>query len=339
MLRFIIACVLIALQWPAQALAVSYITFNLGGSLKVQGSAVKGISDNGDVVGDWRDVVAFSHGFVRNAVTGRVTDFDGPVSSGFTYVTGINAAGLIVGYYSASSGYRGYVRARNGQTHDLVIPNMQSTFPTGINTSGAIAGYLIPNKTPLPNSSGFILTPAKQLIAFGKPSQYPLKPAAINDRMDVTGTYGSFGFVRLANGAIAIFSVPGGTSGQTETFPTAINSAGTVVGYAQQNVCQRSCTDTQHRGFIRYANGSIQIFTVPGSNGTFAYDVNNAGTIVGYFFVGGAKHGFMRTADGQITTFDVPGAEGFTSAMAINNNNVIAGVCLNHSSKGFIRTP
>jgi probable HAF family extracellular repeat protein len=64
-------------------------------------------------------------------------------------------------------------------------------------------------------------------------------------------------------------------------------------------------------------------FDVPGANATMAYGINNAGTIVGFYYQNG-YHGFVKTAGGSYTPIDVPGATD-TFIYGINANGRIVG--------------
>jgi probable HAF family extracellular repeat protein len=86
---------------------------------------------------------------------------------------------------------------------------------------------------------------------------------------------------------------------------------------------------------------SFTTIDVPGAAATYAFGVNDAGQIVGFFREASRKgHGFLRTATGAFTTIDVPGAA-TTSAMKINRAGQIAGTFADARGKfhGFLRAP
>lgn len=61
-------------------------------------------------------------------------------------------------------------------------------------------------------------------------------------------------------------------------------------------------------------------FDVPGAAWTRAWDVNDAGVVVGIYKDSvGVRHGFRRSAGGTITTVDYPGAS-LTSLLGLNDN-------------------
>src|SRR5262245_4190138 len=75
---------------------------------------------------------------------------------------------------------------------------------------------------------------------------------------------------------ITVFNAPGaGTASSQGTFPTVINTSGTVAGFT------RDANSARH-GFLRASNGSFIVFDVPGAGagdfqGTRVYSVNNNG--------------------------------------------------------------
>lgn len=126
----------------------------------------------------------------------------------------------------------------------------------------------------------------------------------------------------------------------------SINPDGTVAGFFQD-------TDWLTHGFSRSPDGKFTTFDVPGAGtvvdtwqGTYAMDINLAGTITGYY--GDANwvaHGFLQTPDGRITTFDGPDASTAeylgTFPMTINSAGAITGYYYDSSgmSHGFLGLP
>ena len=83
------------------------------------------------------------------------------------------------------------------------------------------------------------------------------------------------------------------------------------------------------------------------TSGTFAYNINPAGTIAGYYIdANNVFHGFVRAPNGAITTFDAPGAgtgfpQGtFTATVAgLNPAGAITGSYVDASNvnHGYVR--
>ncbi len=141
----------------------------------------------------------------------------------------------------------------------------------------------------------------------------------------IDGEYTYQGFIRMTNGDITKFSVPGANV----TDPVSINNAGTITGIARSNTAICDVLD-DCESFVRTLDGKITRFTVPGAKGgTIAVAINNAGTITGYAKNthsrdGYDTQGFVRQTDGTIITFDVPGAK-YTRPTSINQDGIITG--------------
>jgi len=118
------------------------------------------------------------------------------------------------------------------------------------------------------------------------------------------------------------------------------------VGFVQDN------NELTH-GFIRTPGGRYSLFNVREAGtvvdswqGTFAMDINSAGTITGWYGDSDwVVHGFLMTPDGWITTFDGPNASTAeylgTFPETINSAGVITGYYYDSSgmSHGFVGIP
>ena len=84
----------------------------------------------------------------------------------------------------------------------------------------------------------------------------------------------------------------------------------------------------------------ITSFDVPGSTQTYAFSINAAGLVTGWYLDSrNVQHGFLRSPHGAITSFDPPGSTG-TEAVSIDDLGVITGSYINRStSLGFLRVP
>ena len=158
---------------------------------------------------------------------------------------------------------------------------------------------------------------------------------------------------------IITFNPPGAGTGAGQGTPSccAMNSKGALASYY---------TDSNNvvHGFLRSPEGEITTFDVPGAGnenvpgyyltgsliltgqGTYAYSINSAGTIAGFYFdSSNVAHGFLRDPDGKFTTFDAPkkyagtGLGQGTLAGNINDNGIVAGntIDANGVGHGFIR--
>jgi hypothetical protein len=121
--------------------------------------------------------------------------------------------------------------------------------------------------------------------------------------------------------------------------PAAVNAAGqTVVNYMDSSFAMHSA--------VIDAKGNVTLVAVPGANQTLAYSINNAGQIVGSYFVydpatGYSTHGFYRDpTSGSYSTIDAAGgASSSTQAMSINDLGQIAGSYYDNTGEhGFLRS-
>lgn len=73
--------------------------------------------------------------------------------------------------------------------------------------------------------------------------------------------------------------------------------------------------------------GNITDFDIPGSSGSIASGINDAGVIVGYWQVQNQLlvDSFVRDAAGNVRTFAAPYNNYGTLAISINDNGQIAG--------------
>ncbi len=238
-----------------------------------------------------------------------------------TYATGINAAGVITGYFYDSTfgstlygGCHGFIRNPDGTyiTFDSPMspadkpPSVPTCAqPSSINQAGLIAGW------------------------------YTDPSFGCNSWPDTTGGCGGqHAFLRMPNGAFVTFDAPTelqnryDPTGNTNpgTFPRSITSAGEVTGiYA--SCSEGSCNDS----FVRTSDGTFLSFDPPNANPFYgnlgANGINVSGIAVGSYAdnTTGSVHGFMRAADGTFTTIDPPGAAGGSGAASINSRGQVAG--------------
>ena len=95
-----------------------------------------------------------------------------------------------------------------------------------------------------------------------------------------------------------------------------------------------------HAGLAQYTGASL--IDVPGAVGTYAFGINDAGEIVGYYQAPDDRwHGFSRMGvGGTVTTFDAPEAAA-TYAHGVNAAGVIVGhfVDAAKNTHGYLRNP
>jgi len=217
-------------------------------------------------------------------------------------------------------------------------PTSGFTMPLSINDKGAISGYWFDGNL----YHGFLRTPDGTITTFDPPGSVETTPLGMNDYGLVVGAYKAIkneygfyhGFVRHTNGDIVTYDTP---ENNVYTAIKAINRKKTMTGYYTDK------TEGRYHGFVLDAAGNFASFDPPTSVETWAWDINDEGTVTGYYIYAGngpcgngILGGFTRTPNGKITTFDV---EAGASPTGINSRNVIGGQYTDESchENGFVR--
>jgi hypothetical protein len=270
--------------------------------------------------------------FAGNAV---IISFDPPGSIA-TYVTGINAAATVVGYFQDTQGFHGFSRNSAGQIS--IIDAAGSTSQTqiySINDSGEMAGVYYSG-----SYQGFTLDRFGNLTSFNIDGLAPF-PTGINSLGVIAGVLegGTDGYTRDASGNITTFFPPNAISMGVPH----IDAFGRVTGnYTDASIIIH--------GYMRDQSGNFTNFNAPDAGtdsgrGTFVTGMTTQGiTIAGYSTDQGAvAHGFIRQESGKFTVFDVPGAGTFagtgTFPTSINLSGATTGRYEDSSyvSHGFVR--
>jgi len=298
---------------------------------------------------------------VQTSAREKITTFDvpgaGTGNGQGTNAIGVNARGLIVGYYFDQNNVsHGFSRCPNGAFTTFDPPGSINTFTFAINFEGAIAGFYYDAENMI---HGFLRTPDGTITTFDPPGSMGTIVGDINDFGVIAGYYydatgAAHGFLRYPNGNFTAFDISGaGTAANQGTFPqffSALNLAGASTGFYID-------ASNVYHGFVRAPNGEITTFDVPGAGtgaiqGTYPYSINKKGETIGlYVDTNTVGHGFVRDANGTITTVDVPGAgtgagTGFgfgfvqgTLPLGNNLEGVVTGIYVdqNNASHGFLR--
>lgn len=263
-----------------------------------------------------------------------IVTFDAPgAGTGFrqgTTATGINAAGVIAGYYvDANNLYHGFVRATNGVITEFdAAVGGAGTLAYGINDADAVTGYYLDTQFV---AHGFVRSASGVITTFDVPAYEGSGTYAfsINDAGVVAGFFfqagESFSFIRGPSGVFDTFAAGPGNPGLNGTRACSINNAYAVTGFY-------STGTTPQRGFIRDPNGNTATFRAPNAGlsdfqGTNAVSINNVGAITGdYIDARGQTHGFVRSPGGEFVEFGAPGQPGATTLPAsINDSGAVAG--------------
>jgi hypothetical protein len=236
------------------------------------------------------------------------TTIDVP-GAGFTTVTGINAAGDMVGYYGKNSNgpYHGFLLS-GGKFTFFDYPGAASTVVGKINDAGLIVG----NTNGGPRERGFSYDGTNfTSIRHGKDAV--TVPIGINSAGYIVGGAGM--------GDTRAFELRG-TQFKMINFPglyfngygTGINKFGQVAGWT---------TDGTNTHGYEYSQGTFTQIDFPGADMTEAWDINDSGVIVGWYQQGASFYGFALI-NGQFTSFGYPGVRA-TFADGINASGQIVG--------------
>jgi hypothetical protein len=324
-----------------------------------------GINEAATVAGYYISNSGVSSGFVRYQ-DGQIITFDVPGSVA-TIPVSINTAGDITGYYNLPSKTpvvfdipQGFVRTPEGKITTFgnpVTTASSSSFwaqPVTINVAGEIIGnypdVALASVVFLRSAAGHVLT-----FSLSLGSHYSTVATGLNAGGSIVG-YATSQSLNLAQGFLwsgqGTPPNPGGgftpitVAGSTGTFPTGINTHGTIVGcYAAGGL---------YHYFVRTRDGVVKTLYLPGTvpNCIAAFtpgfiavvpqpiSVNDQGTIIGYTTnAAQIATAFIRFEEGQVTTFNYPGSKQ-TIPTSINNCDVITGYYSRGSEiVGFIREP
>jgi hypothetical protein len=220
----------------------------------------------GEVIGNYPDIAFAGIVFLRSATGSTETFSLSEASSYGTYVTGLNDAGEIVGYFTTdgafdtSQGFQANIHGpapspSNNAATEISVPGSEGTFPTAINAEETVVGCSFAN----------------------------------NIYQD---------FIRYHDGVLQPLTLPGTTPSCLPGFsslgifnvnPTSIsiNNEGTVVGYY---LTQRKVP----RGFVRSRGGNVVTFGSPEATQTRPTGINPRGVITGYDTQGSVTRGFLR---------------------------------------------
>lgn len=344
---------------PQAIVPTSYLSFQVPDS---PATYPLSINDAMVITGYYITNAGVTAGFVRSE-DGSITTFE-VAGAVLTEPVSINTAGDITGWYEPASQTltpQGFVRTADGTIttfgNTMGATNSSSFWaqPAGINVAGEIVGNdpgvaygsRVFLRSPSGVISGFTLSfgTAYSTIATGVNAGGAVIGYESSENIDLAQ-----GFLWSGNGSVP---TPGADSaadimapGSTGTFPTAINTSGTIVGcFAQQSL---------FFDFVRDPDGTITTLDVPGAipgclaGGALGFynvappsiTINDAGTIVGsYTNAAKVPSGFVKPLNGEVMSFTYPGATS-TIPTSINTLDAITGYYSTASgTQGFIIVP
>lgn len=186
---------------------------------------LQGINSFGVKIGVFEDSSNAIHSFTLNK-----TDFDEIKVPGapYTWASGINDHGDIVGAFATTDGFDGFV-LRDRRFRTIRFPGAQATFANSINNSGVIVGwYLLINDAQQQEVHGFVLVKGHYFRLDAGPFT---SLNSINDAGEIAGVYlgdQPTAFI-YQNGKFRFFSVPNADG----TGAYGVNAGGLLTGTAQ----------------------------------------------------------------------------------------------------------
>ncbi len=245
-------------------------------------SFASGINDAGQIAGTY--VVGDRYdGPTRGYLLagGTFTEVRVPGSSD-TRVTGISAAGHLVGWANGAAGTSAFV-ALGGTFTPFAGPGGAAALPFGVNSAGHVVGHSLLAGSGV---ASFLYADGA-LTPIAVPGAGPTVALGINDAGQVVGYYQGPGGARergfvYSAGTYTTLEMPGAEL----TLPSGINALGQVVGsYTLVGVAGL-------RSFL-YSDGEYTTLDIPGG----ATGINAAGQIVGSYQEPGVvgSRGFLAT--------------------------------------------
>ena len=294
-------------------LSVPLVTLSIPGSTA---ETLAGGNASGQFAGTYTGAGGVEHGYVYDvhAATYSFIDFPGADA---TRVTGINAAGDIVGEWDIGTAVLGF--SRIGGAYALILPpGAQGAYGLRINDAGQIAGTAIDGA-----GYGFLLDHGS-FTTIDPPGAVQTQLLALGPSGEVAGTHREPGAFP-GHGPLDFFVHTSGTytelpapDGMFVNDIAGIDAAGAVAG-------QLFSPATGISGFV-YASGTITIRNVPGAQDTLPHGITADGRLYGSFFPGdveAAPQGYVETEAG-ITQIGMAGAS-FTTVEAMLPDGTLAG--------------
>ena len=236
---------------------------------------------------------------------------DAPGAAGGTFAAGVNASGLVSGYYADASGaYHGFIW-QNGTLTPIDytgVAGVVGTFLFQDNSSGQVAGYYTGSDG---NSHSLIYNSAggNWTTVPDAPGGYPFNAAGgINDHGQLAGNYSTdptassnlVGWLYdIKSNTYTPFTDPHASSYGTATY--GMNNHGDIAGLYYD------AGGTSH-GFVWDPTAGSRTVNVPGAQSTQAFAINDANTVAGGYFNGTAWTGFLLDSNDNLTSVVVPGA-------------------------------
>ena len=271
---------------------------------------------------------------LAGATTYNCATYSVPGST-YSYVQGINNAGVMVGYYTAAGSTHGFIWNGSFQTVDFGPTSNYSSYLFGINNSGVSTGQS--RLSILPPQNSYTVDPSGAFQQIPNPSPIVVidEVYGINDNGAIAvGLGGTALALAIRNPDGTLIYLPGSAASMG---PGALNNSLQMLesGGGKTNLVD--------------ASGNLTPISAGGY--TYAYGLNNPGVIAGYFTPGTQSPpqppfiGFTRDPSGVYSHVFCPGiplnSPNAPRWQTINDNGVIAGNVSYTSSSDFfyVATP
>jgi hypothetical protein len=229
--------------------------------------------------------------------------------------SGIDRYGSVVGGVSQdpSTITHGFVRSSNGTYRYFTVPQSMATTFFHRNNVGVNVGYYTDSAYI---THGLVFSGANY-VTVDYPGEGITELTSINKGGTIIGLhqYPGSGTFKFKNGVFHDIYYPGSDS----TSATSINDSGAISG------TYHDPTDSSWHGFIMQ-NGTYTSIDNPKANrqnGTQLRDLNNSGTVVGWYYVGEIGHSFIYE-NGVFADIDPPNGT-YTLVTGINDLGDVTG--------------
>lgn len=279
------------LSVPVFATDFKFVQFDVPGALLTRPF---GVNERGDIVGLYRDANG-NHGFVRY-VGGIYESIDIPGAS-FTNASSINNRGDIVGRWTDLAGNnRGYLRTRDGQINDLILPSpcvvsKLPTVPHGINDAGDIVGRCFDSSG---DEHGFLLGGDGTFSTIDYPGAVTTDAWMITNSGEIVGDYSGsdglvHGYVRTPEGQFRTVDYPA----VPNTSARCINQRGDIAGVYRMSLNSNPQTQVGDQGFLLLKDKFVSVGYPHNGVAIGHLALSTGGLLVGDFIDNaGNEHGF-----------------------------------------------
>lgn len=243
----------------------------LGGSNTDDGFIISGLNNSGQIAGYSYTSNGVTHAYVSSG--GKITDLN-PQGATTSRANGINDAGTVVGEVTDHNGNDRATVFKNGTVTDLGTLGGTSSYAYGINNAGTVVGsaFLAGQSTfhAYITQNGKLVDIGSLIGAAGYSEAYAINEQGLVVGYSATADGGQHAFSYL-NGTMKDLGTPDGTA---YSEAQAVNGSGTIVGYAYTS-------DFAGAHSFMYVNGQLVDLGTMGATKSFAYDINDAGDVVG----------------------------------------------------------